>query len=275
MRHLPDQRENGRTQAADVSSEIPRVNILGVGVTPVNLPQTINILEKWRAEGRREYVLCTNVHSLMEAQRDPEIRSALNRSGLTTEDGMPLVWWCQRSGYSDAARVCGHDLLLAMCERAAQNGHRHYFYGSSPRVVEAMVSRLVARFSGLTIAGYRSPPFRPLTPEEDAADIRAINEARPDFVWVGLGMPKQDKWIVQHVGKIEAAALLGVGAAFDFVAGTKPRAPLWMQRSGLEWLFRLMTEPRRLAHRYLVYNTIFVARAVEQIAGWKSYARNW
>ena len=169
---------------------------------------------------------------------------------------MPLVWWCQRSGYSDAARVCGHDLLLAMCERAAQNGHRHYFYGSSPRVVEAMVSRLVARFSGLTIAGYRSPPFRPLTPEEDAADIRAINEARPDFVWVGLGMPKQDKWIVQHVGKIEAAALLGVGAA-------------------LEWLFRLMTEPRRLAHRYLVYNTIFVAQAVEQIAGWKSYARNW
>ena len=271
MRHLPDQRENGCTQA----SEIPRVNILGVGVTPVNLPQTINILEKWRVEGRREYVLCTSVHGLVEAQRDPEIRSALNRSGLTTEDGMPLVWWCQRSGYFNAGRVSGTDLLLAMCARAPQTGHRHYFYGGSPRVVEAMVSRLVARFPGLTIAGYRSPPFRPLTPEEAAADIRAINEARPDYVWVGLGMPKQDKWIVQHVGKIEAAALLGVGAAFDFVAGTKPRAPLWMQRSGFEWLFRLMTEPRRLAHRYLVYNTIFVARAVEQIAGWKSYARDW
>ena len=275
MKHLTDQREHSRNRQVSVPAAIPRVNILGVGVTPVNLTQTVNILEEWQAEGRREYVLCTSVHGLVEAQRDSEIRSALNRSGLTTEDGMPLVWWCRRSGYSDAGRVSGTDLLLAMCERAPRNGHRHYFYGGSPRVVEAMVSRLVERFPGLTIAGYRSPPFRPLTPEEDAADIRAINEARPDYVWVGLGMPKQDKWIVQHVGKIQAAALLGVGAAFDFVAGTTPRAPLWMQHSGLEWLFRLMTEPRRLAHRYLVYNTIFVTRALEQIAGWKSYARDW
>jgi N-acetylglucosaminyldiphosphoundecaprenol N-acetyl-beta-D-mannosaminyltransferase len=270
-----DQLENNYIQPTSFPNTIPRVNILGVGVTPVNLSQTINILEQWRTEGRREYVLCTSVHGLVEAQRDPEIRTALNRSGLTTEDGMPLVWWCQRSGYFNAGRVSGTDLLLAMCERAPQNGHRHYFYGGSPRVVEAMVSRLVECFPGITIAGYRSPPFRPLTPEEDAADIRAINETRPDYVWVGLGMPKQDKWIAQHVGKIQAAALLGVGAAFDFVAGTKPRAPLWMQRSGFEWLFRLMTEPRRLAHRYLVYNTIFVMRALQQVAGWKSYARDW
>jgi N-acetylglucosaminyldiphosphoundecaprenol N-acetyl-beta-D-mannosaminyltransferase len=251
------------------------VNILGVGVTPVNLDQTVGILEKWQAEGRREYVLCTSVHGLVEAQGDPEIKSALNRSGLTTEDGMPLVWWCQRSGYSSAGRVSGTDLLLAMGERATQTGHRHYFYGGSPRVVEQLASRLKQRFPGLTIAGYRSPPFRSLTPEEDAADIQAINETRPDYVWVGLGMPKQDKWIVQHVGKIEAAALLGVGAAFDFVAGTKPRAPLWMQRSGLEWLFRLVSEPRRLAQRYLVYNSIFVVRALQQLVGWKSYARDW
>lgn len=275
MKHLADQRENSRIQLADVPSVIPRVNILGVGVTPVNLPQTINILEQWRAEGRREYVLCTTVHGIMEAQKDPEIRSALNRSGLTTEDGMPLVWWCQRGGYPNAGRVYGPDLLLAMCERAPQTGHRHYFYGGSPRVVEALVSRLVQRFPGLIVAGYRSPPFRPLTQEEDAADVRAINEARPDYVWVGIGMPKQDKWIVRHVGKIEAAALLGVGAAFDFVAGAKPQAPLWMQRSGLEWLFRLITEPRRLAHRYLVYNSIFVVRAFQQLAGWKSYAQDW
>lgn len=275
MTALADRVKNTASQPASIPRVVPRVNILGVGVTPVNLAQTINILETWRAEGRREYVLCTSVHGLVEAQRDPEIRSALNRSGLTTEDGMPLVWWCQRSGYSNAGRVSGTDLLLAMCERAAHNGHRHYFYGATPRVVEAMVSRLVTQFPGLTVAGYRSPPFRPLTPEEDAADVRAINEARPDYVWVGLGMPKQDKWIVQHAGKIEAAAMLGVGAAFDFVAGTKPRAPLWMQRSGLEWLFRLMTEPRRLARRYLVDNTIFVTRALQQIAGWKSYARDW
>lgn len=241
----------------------------------MNLTQTIDILEKWQAEGRREYVICTGVHGLVEAQRDPEIRNALNRSGLTPEDGMPLVWWCQRSGYLNAGRVNGPDLLQAMCERAVQTGHRHYFYGSSPGVVDAMISRVAERFPGMTIAGYRSPPFRALTPEEDAIDIRAINETHPDFVWVGLGCPKQDKWVLQHVGKIDAAALLGVGAAFDFVAGTLPRAPLWMQRSGFEWLFRLMMEPRRLAHRYLVNNTIFIMRALQQVSGWKTYARDW
>jgi N-acetylglucosaminyldiphosphoundecaprenol N-acetyl-beta-D-mannosaminyltransferase len=271
MTHLADQRENSHPAGVP----IPRVNILGVGVTPVNLGQTIEILEKWRAEERREYVCVTSVHGLVEAQRDREIRSALNRSGLTTEDGMPLVWWCLGSGYSDAGRVCGSDLLLAMCERSSHRGHRHFFYGGSPRVVEALVSRLMQRFPGLIVAGYRSPPFRPLTHEEDEADVQAINETRPDFVWVGLGMPKQEKWMAQHVGRIQAAALLGVGAAFDFVSGSKPRAPLWMQRSGLEWLFRLMTEPRRLARRYLVYNSIFVARALQQLAGWKSYARDW
>ena len=116
---------------------IPRVNVLGVGVTPVNFAQTVDILEKWRAEERREYVCCASVHGIVEAQRDPEIRSALNRSGLTTEDGMPLVWWCKRSGYSDAGRVAGSELLLAMCERGSKRGHRHYFYGGSPRVVES------------------------------------------------------------------------------------------------------------------------------------------
>jgi N-acetylglucosaminyldiphosphoundecaprenol N-acetyl-beta-D-mannosaminyltransferase len=273
MKNLSDHRENNKL--ADAPNTIPRVNILGVGVTPVNLAQTVEILEEWRAEGRREYVLCTSVHGVVEAQKDPEIRSALNRSGLTTEDGMPLVWWCRGGGYPNAGRVYGPDLLLAMCERAPQAGHRHYFYGGSSRVVEALVSRLQQRFPGLIVAGYRSPPFRPQTQEEDAADVRAINETRPDYVWVGLGMPKQDKWIVRHVGKIQAAALLGVGAAFDFVAGAKPQTPFWMQRSGLEWLFRLMTEPRRLAHRYLVYNSIFVVRAIQRLAGWRSYARDW
>jgi N-acetylglucosaminyldiphosphoundecaprenol N-acetyl-beta-D-mannosaminyltransferase len=271
--HLAHQRENNKQ--AGVPSVLPRVNILGVGITAVNLMQTVEILEKWRAEGRREYVCCASVHGLVEAQRDPEVRSALNRSGLTTEDGMPLVWWCQRSGYSDASRVCGSDLLLAMCERASQRGHRHYFYGGSPPVVEALVSRLMQRFPDMIVAGCRSPPFRPLTKEEDTADIQVINETHPDFVWIGLGMPKQEKWMAEHVGKIQAAALLGVGAAFDFVSGMTPRAPSWMQRSGLEWLFRLITEPRRLARRYLVYNVIFVARALEQLAGWKSYARDW
>ena len=157
----------------------------------------------------------------------------------------------------------------------AQRGHRHYFYGGSPRALEQLVSRLSQRYPGLVVAGYRSPPFRPLTEEEDEADIAAINETRPDFVWVGLGMPKQEKWMLSHVGRVQAAALIGVGAAFDFHAGTKPRAPRWMQRSGLEWLFRLVSEPRRLAHRYMIDNAIFVTHAFRQLTGMKSYAREW
>ena len=273
MKHSANKRKSN--QPASVQSVAPRVNILGVGVTPVNLGQAVETLEKWRDEGRREYVCCTSVHGLVEAQGDPEMRSALNRAGLLTEDGMPLVWWCRRAGYPDAGRASGSDLLLAMCERAPERGHRHFFYGGSPSVVETLVLRLRQRFPGLVIAGYRSPPFRPLTHEEDTADVQAINETRPDFVWVGLGAPKQDKWMALHVGKIHAAALLGVGAAFDFVSGTKTRAPLWMQHSGLEWLFRLMTEPRRLAPRYFVVISIFVVLALQQLAGWKSYARDW
>ena len=260
------------TNSFDLSQ---RVNVLGVGVMPLNLGQAVAELDKWQREGRRDYVCCISVHGLVTAQRDPEIRNALNRSGLATEDGMPLAWWCRRAGFTQAGRVCGSDLLDAMCTLAGQRGHRHYFYGGSPRALEQLVSRLSQRYPGLVVAGYRSPPFRSLTEEEDEADIAAINEARPDFVWVGLGMPKQEKWMLSHVGRVQAAALIGVGAAFDFHAGTKPRAPRWMQRSGLEWLFRLVSEPRRLAHRYMIDNAIFVAHAVRQLTGMKSYAREW
>lgn len=261
-------------QPETLPNPAPRVNILGVGVMPLNLDQAIATLVRWREEGRRDYVCCTSVHGIVEAQRDPEVRSALNRAGLTTEDGMPLVWWCRAAGYANASRVCGPDLFAAMCAIAPKYGHRHYFYGGSPEVIEKLVANLTTRYPGLLVAGYKSPPFRALTPEEVEADIRAINETRPDFVWIGLGLPKQEKWMAKHVGKVNAT-LLGVGAAFDFLAGVKPRAPLWMQRSGVEWIFRLMTEPRRLAHRYLVYNSIFVLRAAQQLVGWKRYPQDW
>jgi N-acetylglucosaminyldiphosphoundecaprenol N-acetyl-beta-D-mannosaminyltransferase len=255
-------------------SDFCKVNILGVGISPVNLTQTIATLEKWREEGRREYVCCTSVHGLVEAEYDPEVRPALNRAALATEDGMPLVWWCRRTGFPQARGVCGPDLLDAMCRLAAQRGHRHYFYGGSSHVVEQLVSRLSRRYPGLAVAGYRSPPFRPLSPEEDAADVAAINDAPPDYVCIGLGMPKQEKWMASHVGKIEAAAQFGVGAAFDFHAGTTPRAPQWMQRSGVEWLFRLITKPRRLAPRYFVIISIFMLRAFQQLSGQKSYKKD-
>jgi N-acetylglucosaminyldiphosphoundecaprenol N-acetyl-beta-D-mannosaminyltransferase len=257
------------------ASVIDRVNILGVGAMPLNLGKAASTLERWRSEGQRKYVCVISVHGLVMAQRDPMIRSALNHCGMATEDGMPLVWWSRLAGFSQARRVCGSDLLDTVCHDGLQRGYRHYFYGASADVLELLTDRLRRRHPGLIIAGSRSPPFRPLTADEDAKDIAAINEARPDFVWVGLGMPKQEKWMVDHLGKIDATALIGIGAAFDFHAGTKPRAPLWMQRTGLEWLFRLMTEPRRLAHRYLIDNTLFVAYMLGQVTGWKIYAQDW
>jgi N-acetylglucosaminyldiphosphoundecaprenol N-acetyl-beta-D-mannosaminyltransferase len=259
--------EEGARSVRPSGSE--RVNILGVGAMPLDLDKAVAMLEQWRIERRREYVCLISVHGLVVAQRDPTIRSALNRCGLAAEDGMPLVWWSRLTGFSQARRVCGSDLLDEVCAYGVPRKYRHYFYGASPRVLELLVDRLRRRHDGLIVAGYRSPPFRPLTPAEQADDIAAINETRPDFVWVGLGMPKQERWMVEHLGKIDATALLGVGAAFDFHAGTKPRAPIWMQRSGLEWLFRLMTEPRRLAHRYVIDNALFVAYTLQQITRWK------
>jgi N-acetylglucosaminyldiphosphoundecaprenol N-acetyl-beta-D-mannosaminyltransferase len=252
-----------------------RVNILGVGAMPLNLGKAAAILERWRTEGQRKYVCVVSVHGLVVAQRDPAIRSALNHCGMATQDGMPLVWWSRLAGFSQARRVCGSDLLDAVCSYGLQRGYRHYFYGASPEVLKLLTDRLRRRFPGLVVAGSHSPPFRSLTSDEDAEDMAAINKARPDFVWVGLGMPKQEKWMVEHLGKIDTTAMIGVGAAFDFHAGTKPRAPIWMQRSGLEWLFRLMTEPRRLAHRYLIDNALFVGYTLRQVTGWKTYAQDW
>jgi N-acetylglucosaminyldiphosphoundecaprenol N-acetyl-beta-D-mannosaminyltransferase len=248
-----------------------RVNMIGVRINPLDLAQAVAALDRWREEGRRDYVCCVSVHGLVTAQRDPEIRDALNRAGLATGDGMPLVWWSRCAGFAGARRVCGPDLLDAMCALSARGGHRHYFYGGSPQVAEQLASRLSERYPGLVVAGYRSPPFRTLSAEEDVADIAAINAARPDFVWVGLGMPKQEKWMATHLGRIEATALIGVGAAFDFHAGAKPRAPKWMQHSGLEWLFRLITEPRRLTGRYLVIIALFLVHAARQLIGDKQY----
>jgi N-acetylglucosaminyldiphosphoundecaprenol N-acetyl-beta-D-mannosaminyltransferase len=254
---------------------IDRVNILGVGAMPLNLGKAAATLERWRADGERKYVCLISVHGLVVAQRDPAIRSALNRSSMAAEDGMPLVWWSRLAGFAQARRVCGSDLLDTVCAYGLPRGYRHYFYGATPEVLGLLTERLRRRYPGLIVAGSHSPPFRPLTAAEDAEDIATINKASPDFVWVGLGMPKQEKWMVQHLGKIEATALIGIGAAFDFHAGTKPRAPTWMQRFGLEWAFRLMTEPRRLAHRYVIDNTLFVGYMLRQVTGWKTYAQDW
>ncbi|MHB9005150.1 MAG: WecB/TagA/CpsF family glycosyltransferase, partial [Coriobacteriia bacterium] len=204
-------------------------------------------------------------------QRDPALRQILNRAVLVTPDGMPLVWLLRLHGHKNAARVYGPDLLLAACEFGLAHGWRHYFYGGAPDVPELLAQKLSARFPGLLIAGLESPPFHALTPAEDAAALQRINAARPDIVWVGLGAPKQEYWMAQHLGSVQAPLMIGVGAAFDFHAGLKKQAPLWMQRSGLEWLFRLFQEPRRLWRRYLLNNPLFILLVVLQLLGIKKF----
>ncbi len=249
----------------------PRVNILGVGVSAINMDIALNLIDLWIARREPHYVCVTPVHSIMECQRDPELRRIYNNSGMTTPDGMPLVWLSRLFGYYYVDRVYGPDLMLALCERSVTKGYRHFFYGGAEGVPDQLAANLQRRFPGLIITATYSPPFRALTPEEDEQIVNMINDANPDIVWVGLGSPKQERWMAAHIGRIKAPVLIGVGAAFDFLSGRKRQAPRWMQRAGLEWLFRLLSEPRRLWRRYLINNPIFIALVLLQIMGVRRY----
>jgi len=169
------------------------------------------------------------------------------------------------------SRVYGPDLMLALCEESKEKGYRHFFYGGAEGVADELAASLTERYPGLQVAGTYSPPFRPLTEDEDQQVVDLINRSGADIVWVGLGTPKQDFWVADHVGRLEAPVLLAVGAAFDFHSGRKRQAPRWMQRAGLEWLFRLLTEPRRLWYRYLVLNPLFIALVTLQLLGLRRY----
>lgn len=260
---------------SETTPEPPRANILGVGISALTMRQALEVIDGWIARRERRYVCVATVHSLMEAQRDPALRAILNRSGLTTPDGMPLVWLSRRLGFPQVERVYGPDLLLALAEHGLERGYRHFFYGGAPGVAERLAARLRERFPGIRIAGAYAPPFRPLSPEEDAGVVELINGLQPDIVWVGLGCPKQERWMAEHVERIEAPALIGVGAAFDFLSGAKRQAPRWMQRHGLEWLFRLAQEPGRLWRRYLLDNPRFVLAVALQLSGIRRYPGPW
>ncbi len=249
---------------------IQRVNILGVGISAINMQIALACIEDWISQRRSRYVCVTPVHSVMECQNDSDLRRIFNASGLTTPDGMPLVWLCHLQGYRNVSRVYGPDLMLALCEQS-QARYSHFFYGGTPEVLDRLIANLQRRFPELQISGVYSPPFRDLTPQEDAEIINKINKSRPDIVWVGLGAPKQERWMAAHVGKINAPVMIGVGAAFDFHAGLKKQAPPWIQRSGLEWLFRLLSEPRRLWKRYLINNPLFIWLILGQLLGLRRY----
>jgi N-acetylglucosaminyldiphosphoundecaprenol N-acetyl-beta-D-mannosaminyltransferase len=227
-----------------------RVDILGVGVSSINLDDAIETIERWIGARSRNYVCITGVHGVMESRRDERLRRIHNEAGMVTPDGMPLVWLSRLLGKHRTERVYGPDLMRKMTAVSSQRGYRQFYYGGSEGVADKLKQALITAHPKLDVAGTLCPPFRELTPEEDRAVVAAINAARPDIVWVGLSTPKQEFWMANHLGRIEAPVIVGVGAAFDFLAGAKRQAPLWMQRNGLEWLFRLCSEPRRLWRRY-------------------------
>lgn len=236
---------------------IPVCDIMGVQIAVTDMDKTVRRIEKNLDLWRGEYICVANVHTTVTAHEDPAYRAIQNGAVLALPDGGPLSQYSRRKGYADAARVTGPDLLQQLLRESVQKRYRHYFYGSTPETLALLREKITQTYPGAVIAGMESPPFRPLTPEEDAQAVARINEAHPDFVWVGLGAPKQERWMAQHRGAVHAL-MLGVGAAFDYEAGNIRRAPQWMQCCNLEWLYRLQQDPKRLFKRYFVTNTKFL-----------------
>ncbi len=232
----------------------PRFNVLGVGVDPLTLDLATRTIIEAAQCPRSGYVCVAGVHGVIETQDDPELRRIFGEAFLVTPDGMPLVWL----GPPGTQRVYGPDLMLAVCDTGRTAGLRHYLYGGAPGVADALRDALTTRFPGLNVVGTFTPPFRPLDSEELARLKAEVAAARPHLIWVGLSTPKQERFMAGPGRELDTGLLIGVGAAFDFHTGRVPQAPRWMQRSGLEWFFRLLTEPRRLGPRYLRSNPRFL-----------------
>ena len=250
---------------------LQRFNVLGVNVCALNIPMALDTIAKWIADRDPNYVTVTGVHGVMESQADEDLRRIHNEAGMVTPDGMPMVWIGKKRGFDFMDRVYGPDLMLEVCEASKEAGYKHFFYGGDEGVPELLRDKLTERFPGLQVTGTYSPPFRPLTEEEETEVIRMINDSGADIVWVGLSTPKQERWMAHYITRLNAPVLIGVGAAFDFHAGLKKQAPRWIQRSGFEWLYRLLSEPRRLWRRYLKNNLSFIYLIVLQALGLKRY----
>lgn len=228
-------------------------NIMGIDIVVTDMAKTLHMIEERLQEWRGKYICVANVHTTVTAHNDSRYRAVQQGAVMALPDGGPLSAYSRERGYTEAQRVTGPDLMKEILKISAKKGWSHYFYGSTRETLDLLKQKIQQRYPGTKIAGMYSPPFRELTPHEDAEIVKRINEANPDFVWVGLGAPKQEIWMAAHEKRIQAL-MIGVGAAFDYEAGNIKRAPLWMQRHNLEWLYRLMQDPRRLFKRYLTTN---------------------
>jgi N-acetylglucosaminyldiphosphoundecaprenol N-acetyl-beta-D-mannosaminyltransferase len=247
------------------------VNVLGVAVSPINMGIALELITKAVVSKQKGYVCVTGVHGISEAQSNPEFRQILNHAFLCTPDGMPLVWVGRCQGQKQMDRVYGPDLMLAVMELSEKTGWRHFFYGGGNGTARLLRSKMQERFPTLQIVGACEPPFRPLNPDEHKKLQEELRLARPDIMWIGLSTPKQERFMAQNLHQLDVTLMVGVGAAFDFHAGKVRQAPKWMQRSGLEWFFRLCCEPRRLWKRYFKNNPLFMARIFCQCTGLRKF----
>jgi N-acetylglucosaminyldiphosphoundecaprenol N-acetyl-beta-D-mannosaminyltransferase len=252
MAHLPDDRA---------------VSVLGVRVHATSMDRALRTVEQAVTSREKGYVCVTGVHGVMEAQSDDSLKRILNQSTLTVPDGRPTVWVGWMHGLFEMRQVTGPDLMLQICELSAGKGYRHFFYGGNPGVAEELRDALTRRYPGLNVVGCFCPPFRPLSGEEENALIRTVSELKPDFFWVGLSTPKQEKFMHQYLAKLDTRLMLGVGAAFDIHTGRIKDAPYWMKLGGVQWLHRLYQDPKRLWRRYLINNPKFVYRIALELVG--------
>lgn len=239
-------------------------DVIGAPIDVLGWDEAVARVGAWSRERRGRVVCICNAHSVVTARQDTAFAQVLRQAELCAPDGAPVAWMLRRLGHAGQPRINGPDLMWRCCAWAAEQGQSIYLLGGTDSTLVLLRTRLQQAFPGLHIAGAWAPPFRALTPQEDAAAVTAINASGAGMVWVGLGCPKQELWMHAHRERIHAV-MLGVGAAFDYHAGTVRRAPLWAQRAGLEWLHRLLSEPRRLWRRYLVTNTLFIAAAARQL----------
>ena len=243
---------------------LPFAKVLGARINALGWAETTQVIADWASRRESRFVCISNVHMVVAARDDLGLAEAMRESDMATPDGAPVAWMLRRQGFANQPRISGTELMRSYLKHALTCGEGIFLLGSTEDTLARLQVALLKEFPGLKIAGAISPPFRALTVEEDAAIVAQINASGAGTVWVSLGCPKQEKWMLEHRGRVNAV-MVGVGAAFDFVAGTVPRAPLWMQAIGFEWLYRLASEPGRLWRRYLVTNTLFLIGALRQL----------
>ena len=250
-------------------------DVLGVKIAAIDLPTAVDIADRWISRRVCGYICVTGVHGVMEAQSDLEFRDILNHAFLNTPDGMPMSWVGRLQGFSQMDRVYGPEFMAEMCRLSLDRGYRHFLYGGQPGVAELLKEALQKKYPGLQVVGTYTPPFRDLTREEEDTLFSRVWSSRPHIVWVGLGTPKQERFMARYLDQLGVPLLAGVGAAFDYHTGRIRDCPRWMKRSGLQWLHRLSQDPRRLWKRYARNNPAFIWNIALQLLQLRSYPRDF